>query len=1342
MNRKLQIAGGITAIALAALLAVGWIVLNGAPGQRWARARLVERLEQMTGGRAELGNFRWRLAHLDVEVEELTIYGRPRQSPAGAAAADEVPWLHADRLEARLDFYSLLRRQIGLQSLVIEKPVVHLVIYSDGSSNQPRPVGSASVAELFQLSIGHLEVRDGTVMVNERSLPLDARADAVKAQLASAGPEEYRGTVEAGNVTAHYRRLVQTGAGALRFRIRPEEAVIDSVTWSSGDSRLEASGKLTNYSNPELQLTYKAEVEVAQLAKLSELKHVRGGKVQVEGSAHYFNRRLSTSGKLAARDAEWVSGGVRVRNLNIGAEYVIGPEDASFPHVFASAFGGTVTGALEVKNWRSSNGATPRQVATARLHVENVRLQNAAASASSRQLPLDKLNLRGRTSGTVDVAWSGGPESAIARFDLMVVPPPGPEEATAQNARELPVAGSVHGSYLFAPARLEFDHLDLSGPSLQLSLAGNLGTTTANAHFELRSDHLNGLTPLITAVLPRLAGFDGVSGQGAFSGTLSGALQAPHIDGRLTLSNLVVPLRRIPGKTPEGNTARADVAELDAVALDSAAADLSYTPDELILSNTVLRAGGSEISGNLRASLSQGELNDSSDVYGRITLRDTYLEELQKLTHTHYPFSGVAGGILQIAGTWGEPRAAGQMRVQDAVLYGEALQSVDAVVLLAGSELVLERLAVSFDGAQASGRVAYNWKTEAFQLDLHGSGLELARLRRIQSARAALSGQVDFDLGGSGTLSEPSLGGNINVQSMALNGERLGGLKFEGATRGRTLHIQAISQFKTGVLSLQGDIGLHDDLPAQADLHIARLDVDALLSQMLKGNLTGHSSAAGVVHVEGPLRKPGLLAVRGSLDELAAEVQGIELSNRGPVEFSVEQKVLKLRQFHFAGDGTELTATGSAELAGRHLLRLQANGNADLSLLKVFSSRLESSGAVTFQVDVGGTAANPDMHGTARVQNGSVAYQELPNGLSELNGTLVFNQDRLEVQSLTGRSGGGEVALGGFLNIGPRLGLNLTMKGQGVRLRQPPGISSLLNLDLQLSGSAERYTLSGRVLVTRFGITPQFDLGYYIATLKRPSQPNALLPLSRLQLNLQVSSAPELEVETAAARLSGDVDLNIRGTAARPVLIGNVNATEGEVVFGGARYQVNHAEITFNNPLRVEPVFDAELVTRIREYEVTLNFYGPLDRLSTTYRSEPPLPTADIVGLLAFGQTRPETVQVTRPSLSFSQSESQAILEQAMNSALNDRVQRLFGVSRVRISPPETVGTQINPSARLTLERQVSRNMTVIYVTNVAQSSQQVIQMEYNVSPSVALVATRDQNGIVSFDVRIRQRKR
>jgi translocation and assembly module TamB len=54
----------------------------------------------------------------------------------------------------------------------------------------------------------------------------------------------------------------------------------------------------------------------------------------------------------------------------------------------------------------------------------------------------------------------------------------------------------------------------------------------------------------------------------------------------------------------------------------------------------------------------------------------------------------------------------------------------------------------------------------------------------------------------------------------------------------------------------------------------------------------------------------------------------------------------------------------------------------------------------------------------------------------------------------------------------------------------------------------------------------------------------------------------------------------------------------------------------------------------------------------------------------------------------------------------------------------------------------VKDNLTLTYTTNVAGTSQQVIRAEYNVSRNVSVVAIRDQNGIVSFDVTIRRRKR
>lgn len=68
-------------------------------------------------------------------------------------------------------------------------------------------------------------------------------------------------------------------------------------------------------------------------------------------------------------------------------------------------------------------------------------------------------------------------------------------------------------------------------------------------------------------------------------------------------------------------------------------------------------------------------------------------------------------------------------------------------------------------------------------------------------------------------------------------------------------------------------------------------------------------------------------------------------------------------------------------------------------------------------------------------------------------------------------------------------------------------------------------------------------------------------------------------------------------------------------------------------------------------------------------------------------------------------------------------------------------GPENDPSARLTLEQQVSNNITFTYITNLAGSAQEVIQFEYNINSEYSLQGIRDENGVVSFDLLIRKRK-
>jgi translocation and assembly module TamB len=376
------------------------------------------------------------------------------------------------------------------------------------------------------------------------------------------------------------------------------------------------------------------------------------------------------------------------------------------------------------------------------------------------------------------------------------------------------------------------------------------------------------------------------------------------------------------------------------------------------------------------------------------------------------------------------------------------------------------------------------------------------------------------------------------------------------------------------------------------------------------------------------------------------------------------------------------------------------------------------------------------------VGSGSLSLEELPNGLSQLHGTLEFNQNRLEVRSLTAMTGGGLLTIGGSLAYQHGIYADLSVTGQQVRIRYPEGITSLADAKLHLQGTQSSLLLSGDVLITRFNASPDLDLSALAAAASRSAQaivaPNA--PSNHVRLDVHLASSPQLNFQNAFAKLAGDVDLRVRGTVASPSLLGRVSITDGSAMIAGTRYDLDRGDITFTNPVRIEPTIDLTATARVEDYDITLGLHGSPDKLAVSYRSDPPLPEADVVALLALGHTASQQRLYTQQ-----QEQQQAnpttdsLLGGALNATVSSRVQKLFGAGSVKVDP-NYLGAFGNSTSRITVEEQLGRNVTLTYATDVNTTGQQLLQAEVAINSHVSLVVARDESGVFSMVVKATRR--
>jgi translocation and assembly module TamB len=591
---------------------------------------------------------------------------------------------------------------------------------------------------------------------------------------------------------------------------------------------------------------------------------------------------------------------------------------------------------------------------------------------------------------------------------------------------------------------------------------------------------------------------------------------------------------------------------------------------------------------------------------------------------------------------------------------------------------------------------------------------------------------------------------------LRINDQTLRDGTLTATTKGSELSAHFDSELAGSAIQGDGKWTLAGDYPGSVKLSFNRLDLERLRlwlrGRQPPGGMRIAGSAEGTLTIDGPALKPELWKAQLRLPSLqagpgpgeAGKDNALALHNAAPIVATMERNIVKIQSARMVGRATDLSLSGSVDLQQKSALDLRVSGKLDLASLRDLNDEVYGSGFIETSVAIRGALTEPQVAGRLDIKDATLNLVELPVVISKTNGVILFDGSRATIQSLSGESGGGQVTISGFVGYsGDALAFRLHAEAHELRVRYPEDFSTVANASLSLTGASDSSTLSGHITVLRTGFNPRSDFSSILASsaqpVRTPSAQTGLL--ANMHFDVEIDSAPDLTFQSSLAQgLQAEASLRLRGTGTNPSLLGRINITGGQLVFFGTPFTVNQGSIAFYNPVKIEPVLNIDLDTKARGIDVILNISGPIDKLNLTPRSDPPLPLGDIVALLATGvsPTSDYATLMSGPASpqSFQQLGAQALLGQAIASPVTGRLQRFFGVTRLKIDPTLTgvTGVENNPQARLTIEQQVTPEITFTYITDVTSTNPLVIQVEWAFSRKWSAVLLREENGLVGLN--------
>jgi len=1306
---------GLTAVVLVASFAVlsvaGYLVLRSARFHEYLLAQIEKQASEATGAEVRVQNFALHFSRLGADAYGITVRGN---QPSSAR-----PLVQADQLRIRLKIVSLLRKKVDLSEIILRHPVVNLQVRKDGTTNLPTTPKSNSntSTNLFDLGIRHVLLEHGEIYYNDVKTPLDAELHDLEVEI-KGGPigKGYDGKLSYRNGRVLYGDMIPLPHDlTAAFNATPSEFTLKPLLLTVASSTMELQGQVQNYSQPSASGSYKVTFHAQDARSALRNTSIPAGEVTLTGSIRYQQqenvpviRALNLDGRLNGRELTVSTADVNAVVRNVRGEFKLANGNLDVHGVEADLLGGHLTATATMQHLDANSRA--------RVHASVNTISLSAANGALRTGRLNAMPIDGQLSGTADAAWTGSVKNITAHSDIALK-----GALTSSRSAPLPVDGAAHLNYDGRTATATLTNTSVHTPQTHVEINGTAGQKL-NLKLQAHAADLTEVDALVGA-------FQG------FGHERSASISSPrsvNLAGAADLQLLVEgtmndPLIRgqLAGRSLQVKNTQWRSLELRLQASKSVIS---------IQNGSLVNARQGYINFAVGSGLQNWHYLPSSAITLEVSSRDLAINQLLQLARLDYPISGNLSVDLSMHGSQLNPIGKGSVRLTRANVYGQALQQL-SIQSEGNGDALTSSLEISLPAGSGKANLVLYPKRKGYEVQLNVPGVNLAQLKAVQDKNLGLAGVLTVNANGHGTVDDPQLALTVQIPQLKVRDASISGIKANINVANRQAHLDLDSEILQTSVQARATVNISDGHYTRATLDTKGLPIEGLLA--LRGPAKSNGPR-GIVEVhataEGPLDDKDRMQAEVIIPTLKAEYQGLQIGNARPLHIHYANSTVALDPAEISGTDTTLRLQGQLPLQGTAPVTLSAVGTVDMQLLRFFQSDLQSSGKLQLDLRATGRTDHPTVQGQLLLQNVSMTHADAPVGLQNLNGILDVRNDQITIAQLAGESGGGQISARGTIGYRPQLQMNVALQAKNVRIRYQDAIRTVLGGDLNLVGTSQAANLKGRVLIDSLSFTQNFDLATFAGQVQSgPESAPGEGMANKIKLDIAVQTARDLNLTSSAVSLQGQANLHVVGSAADPVILGRTEFTAGDIFLMNKRYQIERGNIEFSNPNRTEPVLNLLLTSTIKQYNLSLTFRGPLDKLQTSYVSDPPLPTADIINLIARGQT---TQQAAASPSNFGAS---SLLAQGAASQVSGGVQKLAGLSSLSIDPT-LGGNNSDPGARIAMQKRVTNDFLFTFATDVTSTQRELIQGEYQFTKRWSVSVTRDENGGFAVDGKYHKR--